>query len=190
MVRSPSGTVTFLLTDVEASTRAWEADAGATAAAMARQEEILAAAISAHNGFLPMEQGEGDSVVAAFARASDGVAAAVEGQLALAREPWKTPEPLRVRMALHTGEAEAHDGRYAGSTIIRTARLRAVAHGGQTLVSRATAELVSDALPEGVTLRRPRKPSPARSGSGGARLPGLPPGRRTASSRRCARSIV
>lgn len=105
--------MTFLLTDVESSTRAWEADAEATAAAMARQEEILAAAIAAHHGFLPVEQGEGDSVVAAFARASDGVAAAVDAQLALTREPWPTPEPLRVRMALHTGEAEAHDGRYA-----------------------------------------------------------------------------
>ena len=152
MIRSPSGTVTFLLTDVESSTRAWEADAGTTATAIARQEEILAAAIAAHNGFLPVEQGEGDSVVAAFARASDGVAAAVDAQLALGKEPWPTPEPLRVRMALHTGEAEAHEGRYAGSTIIRTARLRAVAHGGQTVVSRATAELVTDALPDRVTL--------------------------------------
>ncbi|HEV8624424.1 MAG TPA: adenylate/guanylate cyclase domain-containing protein, partial [Acidimicrobiia bacterium] len=151
-MRSPSGTVTFLLTDVEASTRAWEADAATTAAAIARHEEILAAAITAHGGFRPVEQGEGDSVVAAFARASDGVAAAIEAQLALAREPWPTGEPIRVRMALHTGEAEAHGGRYAGSTIIRTARLRAVAHGGQTVISRATAELVSDSLPEGVTL--------------------------------------
>ena len=152
MVRSPSGTVTFLLTDVEASTRAWEADAATTAAAIARHEEILAAAITAHGGFLPVEQGEGDSVVAAFSRASAAVAAAIEAQLALTREPWPTPAPIRVRIALHTGEAEAHGGRYAGSTIIRTARLRAVAHGGQTLVSRATAELVHDALPDGATL--------------------------------------
>jgi class 3 adenylate cyclase len=69
VVRSPSGTVTFLLTDVEASTRAWEADAAGTAAAIARHEEILAAAIAAHGGFFPVEQGEGDSVVAAFSRA-------------------------------------------------------------------------------------------------------------------------
>jgi predicted ATPase/class 3 adenylate cyclase/DNA-binding CsgD family transcriptional regulator len=144
--------VTFLLTDVESSTRAWEADAAATAGAIARHEEILAAAIEAHRGFRAVEQGEGDSVVAAFTRASDGVAAAVEAQLALAREPWPTKEPIRVRMALHTGEAEAHDGRYAGATIIRTARLRAVAHGGQTVVSRATAELVSDSLPGPMTL--------------------------------------
>ncbi|MGH9002260.1 MAG: ATP-binding protein, partial [Acidimicrobiia bacterium] len=144
--------MTFLLTDVQESTRAWEADAEGAAAAIARHEELLAAAIAAHRGFRPVEQGEGDSVVAAFSRASDGVAAAVEAQLALAREPWPTGSPLLVRMALHTGEAEARDGRYAGSTIIRTARLRAVAHGGQILASRATAEMVSDALPPGTSL--------------------------------------
>jgi predicted ATPase/class 3 adenylate cyclase/DNA-binding CsgD family transcriptional regulator len=144
--------VTFLLTDVEASTRAWQSDSAAAATAITRQEEILAAAITAHNGFRPVEQGEGDSVVGAFARASDAVVAAVEAQLALAREPWTTESPVRVRMALHTGEAEARDGRYAGSTIIRAARLRAAAHGGQTVVSRATAELASDALLEGAEL--------------------------------------
>jgi predicted ATPase/class 3 adenylate cyclase/DNA-binding CsgD family transcriptional regulator len=143
--------VTFLLTDVEASTQAWQSDSAAAATAIARHEDILAAAIAAHAGFRPVEQGEGDSVVAAFARASDAVAAAVEAQRALAREPW-TKEPIRVRMALHSGEAEARDGRYAGTTVIRAARLRAVAHGGQTLVSRATAELVGDALPEAVEL--------------------------------------
>ena len=144
--------MTFLLTDVESSTRAWEADAATTAAAIARHEEILGAAIAAHGGFRAVEQGEGDSLVAAFSRPSAAVAAALEAQLALSREPWPTPAPIRVRIALHTGEAEAHGGRYAGSTIIRTARLRTVAHGGQTVVSRATAELVHDALPDGATL--------------------------------------
>jgi predicted ATPase/class 3 adenylate cyclase/DNA-binding CsgD family transcriptional regulator len=152
VTRSPSGTVTFLLTDVESSTRAWEADAPGMAAAISRHEEVLSGAIAAHGGFRPIEQGEGDSVVAAFARPSDAVAAAVEAQLALAREPWPTGTPIQVRMALHTGEAEAHGGRYAGATIIRTARLRSVAHGGQTVMSRATAELVSDGLPDQVTL--------------------------------------
>jgi predicted ATPase/class 3 adenylate cyclase/DNA-binding CsgD family transcriptional regulator len=152
MPAMPSGTVTFLLTDVEASTQAWQDDSAAAAAAVARQEEILAAAVAAHGGCRPVEQGEGDSIVAAFSRATAAVAAAVEAQLALALEPWPTGVPLRVRMALHTGEAEARDGRYAGFTIIRTARLRAVAHGGQTLVSRVTAELVTDALPPDVTL--------------------------------------
>lgn len=146
---APTGTVTFLLTDVESSTQAWEFDAAAAGAALARQEEILAAAVANHGGFRPLEQGEGDSVVAAFVRASDAVAAAVEAQVALAMEPWPTVQPIRVRMALHTGEAEARDGRYSGPTIIRAARLRGAAHGGQTVVSRATAEEVSEALPEG-----------------------------------------
>ena len=132
-VKPPSGTVTFLLTDVEASTQAWEADPAVAAAAVKRQEEILAAAVAAHGGFRPVEQGEGDSLVAAFARASDAVAAAVVAQLALVREVWPTAGPIRVRMALHTGEAEAHGGRYAGPTVIRAARLRAAAHGGQTV---------------------------------------------------------
>ena len=152
MTQPPSGTVTFLLSDVEASTHAWQADSAAAAAAVARQEEILGEAIAAHGGYRPVEQGEGDSVVGAFARASDAVAAAVAAQLALAAEAWPTAEPIRVRIAVHSGEAQAHDGRYAGSTIIRTARLRAVGHGGQTLASRATAELVAEALPPGVVL--------------------------------------
>lgn len=152
VIRAPSGTVTFLLTDVESSTEAWQSDRSEAAAAITRQEDILADAIAAHGGFQPVEQGEGDSVVAAFTRASDAVAAAVEAQLALAREPWPGEWVVRVRMALHTGEAEAREGRYAGQAIIRAARLRAVAHGGQTVVSRATAELVSDVLPAGVAL--------------------------------------
>jgi predicted ATPase/class 3 adenylate cyclase/DNA-binding CsgD family transcriptional regulator len=144
--------VTFLLTDVEASTRTWECDAALAAAALRRQEEIITAAGTAHRGFQPVEQGEGDSVVAVFARASDAVAVALDAQLALAREPWATRDPIRVRMALHTGEAEARGGRYAGPTIIRAARLRAAAHGGQTVVSRATAEVAGDDLAHGAFL--------------------------------------
>jgi predicted ATPase/class 3 adenylate cyclase/DNA-binding CsgD family transcriptional regulator len=144
--------VTFLLTDVEASTRAWQSDPAVAAGALRRQEEIVAAAVGAHGGFRPVEQGEGDSVVAAFARASDAVAAALAAQLALTSETWPTVEPVRVRMALHTGEAEAHGGRYAGPTIIRAARLRTAAHGGQTVVSRVSAELAGDDLPDGAAL--------------------------------------
>ncbi|MDQ1567941.1 MAG: hypothetical protein QOF96_2821 [Actinomycetota bacterium] len=152
VTQPPSGTVTFLLTDVEASTRTWECDAALAAAALRRQEEIITAAGTAHRGFQPVEQGEGDSVVAVFARASDAVAVALDAQLALAREPWATRDPIRVRMALHTGEAEARGGRYAGPTIIRAARLRAAAHGGQTVVSRATAEVAGDDLAHGAFL--------------------------------------
>jgi predicted ATPase/class 3 adenylate cyclase/DNA-binding CsgD family transcriptional regulator len=152
VVQPPSGTVTFLLTDVEASTQAWEADPLAASAAVLRQEEIIAEAVARHGGFRPVEQGEGDSIVAAFARASDAVSAALSAQLTLAGEDWRTAAPVRVRMALHTGEAESQSGRYAGAAIIRAARLRGAAHGGQTLLSRAAAELAGDELPPGAAL--------------------------------------
>jgi predicted ATPase/DNA-binding CsgD family transcriptional regulator len=91
-------------------------------------------------------------VVAAFRRAADAVASGLAAQLALTREEWRTAEPVRVRMALHTGDADTSGGRYAGAAIIRAARLRAVAHGGQTVVSRATAEVAGDHLPDGAAL--------------------------------------
>ena len=144
----PSGTVTFLLTDVEGSTRLWQERSGEMPAAVARHDAILAAAIAENGGVRPLEQGEGDSVVGAFAYAAGALAAAVAAQRALQTElPW-----LRVRMAVHTGDALVKDGvNYAGMTIIRCARLRACGHGGQILVSSATAALV-DELAEVATL--------------------------------------
>src|SRR5258708_6959120 len=100
----PVGTVTFLLTDVEGSTRGWEADRAAMAAAIVRHYGILDAAVRARGGVRPVEQGEGDSVVAAFPLASDAVQAAVDIQLAMAAEPWPDGGRLAVRIALHTGE--------------------------------------------------------------------------------------
>jgi predicted ATPase/class 3 adenylate cyclase/DNA-binding CsgD family transcriptional regulator len=149
----PVGTVTFLLTDVEASTRQWEAEPEAMAVAIARHYALLGDAITAHNGVRPVEQGEGDSVVGAFARASDALAAAVEAQRALRAEEWPDGAELAVRMAIHTGEAELRDeGNYFGPTVIRCARLRAIGAGGQVLVSGATADLVGDRLPPGASL--------------------------------------
>lgn len=142
----PTGTVTFLLTDVEGSTQRWERDADAMAASMARHDEILAATIAGHGGAQPAEQGEGDSVVAVFARASDALAAALDAQRALA------VTDLKVRMALHTGEARVRDERYAGQAVIRAARLRALAHGGQVVVSQATRDLLVDVLPADAVL--------------------------------------
>lgn len=148
----PAGTVTFLLTDIEASTRAWEAHGPEMAAAVARHYEILGAAVSRHDGVCPVEQGEGDSLVAAFPRASDAVAAALEAQRVLTEEHWPEGAAIAVRMALHTGEARFLDTRrYAGPSIIRCARLRALAHGGQVLISN-TADLLADGLPEGAAL--------------------------------------
>jgi class 3 adenylate cyclase len=150
----PVGTVTFLLTDVEGSTTGWEADRAAMAAAIVRHYEILDAAVRARGGVRPVEQGEGDSVVAVFATASDAVRAAVDIQLALAAESWPDGAPrLAVRMALHTGDAQLRDaGNYMGRAVIRAARLRAIGHGGQILCSGATADIVGDDLPEGVCL--------------------------------------
>jgi predicted ATPase/class 3 adenylate cyclase/DNA-binding CsgD family transcriptional regulator len=149
----PQGTVTFLLTDVERSTRAWTADPSAMAAAIARHGELLAAAVSGHGGVRPTEQGEGDSIVAAFPRATDALRAAIEAQRLLAAEAWPTAEPLKVRMAVHTGEARLRDAtNYAGTTIIRAARLRAIAHGGQVLVSSATRDIALDELDPEVDL--------------------------------------
>ncbi|MEY2568887.1 MAG: hypothetical protein QOE35_3416 [Actinomycetota bacterium] len=149
----PTGTVTFLLTDVEGSSRLWEGDDGTVGPAVARHYEILDAAITAHAGTRPLEQGEGDSVVAAFARPSDALAAALAAQRALMYEAWPTDRPVRVRMAIHTGEAQLRDdANYMGPAMNRTARLRELAHGGQVLVSSATQELLGDRLPERAVL--------------------------------------
>jgi predicted ATPase/class 3 adenylate cyclase len=145
----PKGTVTFLLTDVEGSSRAWENAPESTGVAISRHYEVLDAVIAANNGVRPVEQGEGDSVVGAFSRASDALAAAVVAQRSLA----VNVPGLRVRMALHTGEAQLRDeGNYFGQAIIRCARIRALGHGGQVLLSDSCAALVVDRLPHGVRL--------------------------------------
>ena len=149
----PAGTVTFLLTDIEGSTRMWENAPTTMPEVVARHYEILDEAIARHGGVRPVEQGEGDSVVAAFIRARDAVAAALDAQRAVLAEVWPGGAQLRVRMALHTGDAQLRDeGNYFGAAVIRCARLRAVAHGGQVLLSGATAELVADHLPDGAAL--------------------------------------
>jgi predicted ATPase/class 3 adenylate cyclase/DNA-binding CsgD family transcriptional regulator len=141
----PTGTVTFLLTDIDASTQRWEGDADEMVLAMARHDEILNEAVSAHGGTCPAEQGKGDSVVAAFGLASKALEAALDAQRALLETD------LMVRMALHTGEARVRDRRYAGPAIIRAARLRALARGGQIVVSQATRDLLVDSLPAEAT---------------------------------------
>ena len=152
-VSLPTGTVTFLLSDVEGSTRRWEQAPDAMAVAVARHYELLDEAIVAHGGVRPVEQGEGDSVVGAFSRASDAVAAAVAAQQAFAAERWPEGAELRVRIAVHTGEAQLRDrGTYVGPTLNRAARIRDSGHGGQVLVSAATAALVADRLPADATL--------------------------------------
>jgi class 3 adenylate cyclase len=131
--------VTFLLTDVENSTRLWETAPGAMAVAIERHYEILDEVISRRGGVRPVEQGEGDSVVAAFSRASDALAAAIDAQLALRAEAWPAGAALRVRMALHTGPAQLRgEFNYVGPVIIRCARLRGLCPGGQVVLSAVT----------------------------------------------------
>ena len=142
----PTGTVTLLLADVEDSTRLWETQPEQMTAALALLNRTVNEAIAAHDGVRPLEQGEGDSFVAAFARASDAVACA----LALQRAPLA---PIKLRIGVHTGEIQLRDeSNYAGPTVNRTARLRDLAHGGQTVLSGVTESLVLDRLPEGVWL--------------------------------------
>ena len=137
----PTGTVTLLLADVEGSTRLWESQSDTMATALEHLNHTVNDLVDAHGGVRPVEQGEGDSFVVAFARASDAVACALALQQA-------ELAPIRIRIGLHTGEIQLRDaGNYAGPTINRTARLRDLAHGGQTVLSGATEPLVVDRLP-------------------------------------------
>ncbi|ETZ42110.1 transcriptional regulatory family protein [Mycobacterium avium MAV_120809_2495] len=144
--------VTFLLTDIEGSTAAWEADAAAMAVALARHDELVEQVVTSRGGRLIKTRGEGDATFSVFDRPSAGAAAAVELQDAIGHEPWALREPMRIRVALHTGEAELRDGDYFGRAVNRAARLRSLAAGGQILCSGATAELVIDTLPDDVVL--------------------------------------
>ena len=151
-MRLPGGTVSFLMTDVEASTRLWERDAQATGQAIARHEQLLGEAIASCGGTVIKSRGEGDSVFAVFERAGDAAAAALAGQRALLAERWATPVAIRVRMAIHSGQAQLREGDYYGPAVNRCARLRGLAHGAQVVLSRASAELAREELPEGAWL--------------------------------------
>jgi DNA-binding SARP family transcriptional activator len=145
-------TVTFLLTDIEGSTAAWEVDADAMAAALARHDELVEQIVTSRGGRLIKTRGEGDATFSVFERASAAAAAAIELQDAIFHEPWALPAPMRIRVALHTGEVELRDGDYFGRAVNRAARLRSLATGGQILCSGAIAELVIDSLPDDVVL--------------------------------------
>ena len=144
--------VTFLLTDIEGSTAAWEADAAAMAVALARHDELAEQVVTSRGGRLIKTRGEGDATFSVFERPSAAAAAAMELQDAITQEPWGLREPMRIRIALHTGEVELRDGDYFGRAVNRAARLRSLAVGGQILCSGATAELVVDSLPDDVVL--------------------------------------
>jgi predicted ATPase/class 3 adenylate cyclase len=137
-----SGTVTFLFTDIEGSTRLWQTDELAMRAALARHDELVRKAIAEHDGVVFSSMGDG--LGAPFSSALAAIAAAVEAQQLLSAEVWVTPSPIKVRMGVHTGEAEIRDGDYFGTTVNRAARLMAIGHGGQVLVSGSTAAVVGD----------------------------------------------
>lgn len=146
----PTGTVTLLFTDIEGSTRLWEQQPDAMTAALERHDELLRSTIESAGGYV--FKTVGDAFCAAFAAAREAVGAAAAAQRALQDETWPEPVKLRVRMALHTGESDERDGDYFGPAVNRTARLEAIGHGGQVLVSRSTADLVRDRLTPGVQL--------------------------------------
>jgi alpha-glucoside transport system substrate-binding protein len=150
MVDLPTGTVTFLFTDIEGSTRLVRQLGAGYEQVLAQHQEILRACFAAHRGREIDTQG--DSFFAAFARAGDAIECAIEAQRALEADEWPDGARVRVRMGLHTGEPRAAGERYVGFGVHRAARIGAVGHGGQILVSNATRELVEDDLPPNTRL--------------------------------------
>ena len=151
MASPPTGTLTFLFTDIEASTKLWERHPEAMQSALARHDEILRGATEEHGGYV--FKTISDAFCCVFSTSTNALEAAIEAQRALLREEWKVTGPLKVRMALHTGTVEGSGGDYFGPPVNRVARLLSAGHGGQTLVSHATQELVRDELPTGTNLR-------------------------------------
>jgi predicted ATPase/class 3 adenylate cyclase len=144
-------TLTFVFTDIEGSTRLWEQFPAEMNAALEHHDTLMREIFTACEG--TVFKTIGDAFCAVFANATAALRASVEIQHRILQETWELPQELRVRIALHTGEAEARDNDYFGPTLNRVARLLAAAHGGQVLITAATEELVSGNLPQGVLLR-------------------------------------
>ena len=149
----PTGTVTFLFTDIESSTELWERDEAAARAVLVRHDQIIEELVRDNEGMLVRPRGEGDSRFAVFDQAPGAVRAAASIQGAFVAEAWPTPEPLKIRMGLHTGTADLREGDYYGSAVNRCARVRSLARGGQALLSLATEQLITDHLSEGLEVR-------------------------------------
>jgi class 3 adenylate cyclase len=147
----PKGTVTFLFTDIEGSTRLWEAHARAMQAAVARHDVLLRQAIETNEGYV--FKTVGDAFCAAFPTAPQALFAALACQRALQSADWESTGPIKVRMALHTGVAEVRDNDYFGLPLNRVARLLSTGYGGQVLLSLATQQLVRDHLPQDTSLK-------------------------------------
>jgi TolB-like protein/class 3 adenylate cyclase len=151
MADLPAGTVTLLFTDIEGSTRLWEAQPQAMGKALARHDALIRHCVDEHRGYV--FKTVGDAFCAAFHTAPDALGAALDAQRALHREPWPEGAVLRVRMALHSGAVETRDGDYFGAPLNRVARLLAAGHGGQTLLSAVTYDLCLDYLPSNAVIR-------------------------------------
>src|SRR5215212_8398110 len=148
----PTGTITFLYTDIEGSTTRWEQHPEAMKPAVERHDAILRQCIDARGGCVFRTMG--DAFCAAFPTAAPALAAALDTQRALNKEPWDASiAPIKVRIALHTGLGEVRDGDYVGQPLNRVARLMSAGYGGQILLSNATQELTGDHLPDAATLR-------------------------------------
>ena len=150
MADLPTGTVSFLFTDLAVSTRLWEQEPEAMGEALARHDGLLRESVSEHGG--QVVKGTGDGILAVFVTTDAAIGAAVDAQIAMAAEPWPVSEALRARMGIHAGAAELRDGDYFGSSVNRAARLMAVAHGGQIVISDAAAVIGRDGLPPGASL--------------------------------------
>jgi class 3 adenylate cyclase len=145
--------LTFLFTDVVDSTVLWERAPGLMDGALSRHDKLIESSVTAHGGIVLKHRGEGDSTFCVFERAADAVAAAVGAQRDIATAVWDAATPISVRMGIHSGESILRGRDYYGRTINRAARVRAIAEGGQVLLSSAASELVGDDLPDDTELR-------------------------------------
>ncbi len=148
----PDGVVTLLMTDVEGSTALWEEDPSAMARALADHDALVQEAVAVNGGLLIKSRGEGDSTFSVFVDAPAALTAAVAMQKSISQNRWTTPRPIRVRAAMHTGQAQVRDRDYYGGVPNRCARIRSIAHGEQTILSKSTRDAVGNSLPRGVAL--------------------------------------
>ena len=153
MAGLPEGTLTFMLTDLVGSTRAWESAPAAMREAMARHDRIVDRCLKQHHGSDVPSGRAGDSILAVFSRAADAASGALSLQRDFAKERWPEEVTLEIRVALHSGEAELRQGQYHGQVLNRCARLLATCHGGQVLLTSATEQLLVDELPPRTELR-------------------------------------
>lgn len=142
----PVGTLTFVLTDIEGSTKLWDDDPVAMAAARQQHDALIADAVAAHGGSLVKSKGEGDSTLSVFLDPAAAVSAAEAMRHEIAAASWPTASPIRARIGVLTGVAELRDGDYYGAAINRAARVRSLAHGGEILLAASTYTLVADSL--------------------------------------------